>query len=215
MIQVIRYRVIQNPHGTSAPVKTLSGQLGAGTRRVTITGTGVYSPNSLSTFSGSKQYVRGLFEAQGWRIINFDISDSGWIFNSPVGINITAEVPDEYTNQAHLDQVYALFNSYYVSNLTSTLHPFSGLNLKIDGQDRSGYTPPNPTTTITGTPTPKPRTNTTSGGGNNNSSGLTADDVTAQISAALSAGTNLFGVAGLTTGVLTLGLIAFVLIRNR
>lgn len=179
-----------------------SGQLGqdAAKRIVTITGTATYNEPVFRTLEGVRQNMKAQFEERsGWRIINLAIVPNGSFtgFRAvPAGINLTAEVPGEYSNQDHLNEAYARFNGYGITAI-STVYPFTNVSLSITGADKPNYVPP-VSTTITGTPTPTPAPKA-----GNNSTGYfpTAEEIAAAMKGVAPAGTDLLSTLSTYFGV--------------
>ncbi len=178
-----------------------SGQLGAGTRRVIITGTANVGSLGIVGSSGAENSLKSRFAAQGWNIVNFHVGITG-VFTYAATINITADVPNAYANQSHLDQAYRIFNGYEISSGIKTWNPFTGVYLEIQGEDKADFKPPK-STTIKGTPTPTPGGNNSNGNPNGNPNPLDFLNPT-----------NLFGTAGLSVGLVAAVLIGIIILKR-
>jgi hypothetical protein len=132
---------------------SFSGELGqSATRRINIVGTANVGSTGLEGVSGIGAALRQAFENQGWFFSNFEFSGGG-LFSDTVSINLTADVPNQYSNQDHLDQAYRILNNYQLSSGVTSWRPLGRVNLTLTGADNPNYKPIQ-TTSISGTRTP-------------------------------------------------------------
>lgn len=120
-------------------------------RRVSISGTAVVGDIGLETWSSVTATLRQRFENQGWNLHNFSLDEGSGILSANVNINISADVSNQFSNQAHLDQAYRIFNAFTINYGVTTNRPFTSIDLRITGEEKPSYTAPK-TTTISGIP---------------------------------------------------------------
>lgn len=124
-----------------------SGELGAdasGMRRIVVTGTGTVE-SWLATVEQAETYLRGQLAAQGgWDIVNFDFRQTSWtrISGLDFSINITANVPNAYSNKDHLDFLARLMNDYVINYFIGQSQGITNLRLQADDGTSVGQKPP-------------------------------------------------------------------------
>jgi hypothetical protein len=131
------------------------GELGqSAMRRINIVGTAnLVGSTGLEGASGIAAALRRRFASQGWLLSNFDFTGGG-LFSDTVNINLTADVPGQYSNQQHLDQAYAILNNYELSSGITKWRPLNRVYLTLTGAEMPNYVPEQ-TTSISGTQTPQ------------------------------------------------------------
>lgn len=130
-----------NPRGATASagiskpaVRTSSA---SSTRRIHVTGTArLYS--TFQTVEGAESYLKQKFIAAGWKLYNFDFTQTGYTFSISFDIDISADVSNAYTNQQQLDFVSSVFNNYIINLGVTQSKGITDLRLQISGNDAPG-----------------------------------------------------------------------------
>jgi hypothetical protein len=115
------------------PQNSELGQLGGGTRRISITGTAVIQTWN-ETVESAENFVRSIFERAGWKLYNFDFQQISWTRLSGLefSVNIVADVSNDYTNQQHLDFATRSMQSYVSITGNQTI---TNVYLKAEGAE--------------------------------------------------------------------------------
>jgi hypothetical protein len=117
-------------------------------RLVTITGTAQLTATVDRNIDNYETAFRRLFASDGWQIVNLDFQTNPYSFGFAIPFNvfIKAYVPDEYTNEQHLQQAFRRLTNYelcFPGNF-GCASVITGVNLQISGEDKPGAKPPAP-----------------------------------------------------------------------
>lgn len=154
---------IRASRAASAPTSRAAS---APTRRLTFTGTADFTKSVATTEANVESKIRQDLTRNGWQISNLDVSLNGYYYGQ-AGINITAEVSNEFSNESHRDQLNRTLLASGLFDGIAQAMVFSNVQLNVTGAEKPSYVAPTQTT-ISGTPTPNPNN---SGGNSSNGSG--------------------------------------------
>lgn len=177
-------------------------QLGAAaTRQIEIVGTGKVRTYGESVDGLENVIAEALKNQGGWRIYNLDFRQTDWfsLDGMDFDVNIKAEVPNEYTNDNHVNFVSGVINN--ARNLWGN-NTFTDIRLRTFSPDKPNYVAPKPSSKPTASTGNNPSNPNNPGGGYNpDGKDPKAKTVWEQIAEDLSL-TKLFGTTGVTVGVI-------------
>lgn len=138
-------------------------------RNITFVGSAKLRNNAVGySLDSTEPWFRNALNAEGWVVHNLDFTIQSYanFWDSPFSIYISANVPDQYSNQDHLNLLSRVFTAYHWNYGITTFYPMTDVVLRVQGD------------------------NSQTGGGGNTGTPYRTQPITEQVGEAVRAGGN-------------------------